>query len=62
LLLQTSALKIVLKYAHSFEQHSTKGEGVTAKSDIKDVRRQEQKEGTFRRGELLERFIAKKLS
>jgi len=29
--------------------------------DIEDVRRQEKKEGMFRRGELLGRFIAKKL-
>jgi len=28
---------------------------------MKDIRRQERKEGTFRRGELLERFIARKL-
>jgi len=31
------------------------------KQDIEDVRRQEKKEGMFRRGELLGRFIAKKL-
>jgi len=31
------------------------------KQDIKDIRKQKRKEGTFRRGELPERFIAKKL-
>jgi len=31
------------------------------KQDIEDVRKQEREEGTFRRGELPERFIAKKL-
>jgi len=29
--------------------------------DMEDIRRQEKKEGTFQRGELLERFMAKKL-
>jgi len=30
--------------------------------DIEDVRRQEREKGTFRRGELPERFITRKLS